>query len=113
MELSLEEMQKRYVELKSRMTLALEKAKRNSEEVKLIWVSKFHSAEAVENAIALGATDFGENRVQEAESKFSVKRDGIRCHIIGPVQKNKLKKAALVADCIHSISSVEELPFGG
>ena len=109
MELSLAEMQKRYLELKSRMTLALEKAKRNSEEVKLIWVSKFHSAEAVENAIALGATDFGENRVQEAESKFSVKRDGIRCHIIGPVQKNKLKKAALVADCIHSISSEEAL----
>ena len=82
--------------------------------MKLVWVSKFHPAEAVENAIALGATDFGENRVQEAELKFSEPRmakDGsrVRCHVIGPVQSNKLKKAAIVADCIHSIASVEAL----
>ena len=82
--------------------------------MKLVWVSKFHPAEAVENAIALGATDFGENRVQEAELKFSEPRtakDGsrVRCHVIGPVQSNKLKKAAIVADCIHSIASIEAL----
>lgn len=109
MEISLEEMQARYLELRSRINEVLKKTGRTSNAVQLIWVSKFHSAEAVENAISLGATDFGENRVQEAESKFSVKREGIRCHVIGPVQKNKLKKAALVADCIHSIASVEAL----
>jgi pyridoxal phosphate enzyme (YggS family) len=75
-------------------------------------VSKFHPAEAVENAISLGATDFGENRVQEAELKFSAPRkalngERVRCHVIGPVQSNKLKKAAIVADCIHSIASIE------
>ena len=109
MELSLDEMKERLHLLEKRIANAKEKAGRISDNIKLIWVSKFHTREAVENAIALGATDFGENRVQEAESKFSVKRDGIRCHIIGPVQKNKLKKAALVADCIHSISSEEAL----
>lgn len=109
MELSIEEMKERLYLLEKRIANAKEKAGRISDNIKLIWVSKFHAREAVENAISLGATEFGENRVQEAESKFSVKRDGIRCHIIGPVQSNKLKKAALVADCIHSISSVEAL----
>ena len=98
--------------LEARIGEACKIAGRSRESVKLVWVSKFHPAEAVENAIALGATDFGENRVQEAELKFSEPRmakDGsrVRCHVIGPVQSNKLKKAAIVADCIHSIASIE------
>lgn len=98
--------------LEARISTACKIAGRSRESVKLVWVSKFHPAEAVENAISLGATDFGENRVQEAELKFSAPRmalDGsrVRCHVIGPVQSNKLKKAAIVADCIHSIASME------
>ena len=99
--------------LEARITEACKIAGRSRDAVKLVWVSKFHPAEAVENAIALGATDFGENRVQEAELKFSTPRtalDGsrVRCHVIGPVQSNKLKKAAIVADCIHSIASASQ-----
>ena len=98
--------------LEARISEACKIAGRSRESVKLVWVSKFHPAEAVENAISLGATDFGENRVQEAELKFSTPHtalDGsrVRCHVIGPVQSNKLKKAAIVADCIHSIASME------
>lgn len=98
--------------LEARISEACEVAGRSRDTVKLVWVSKFHPAEAVENAIALGATDFGENRVQEAELKFSEPRkalngERVRCHVIGPVQSNKLKKAAIVADCIHSIASIE------
>lgn len=98
--------------LEARISEACKVAGRSRDSVKLVWVSKFHPAEAVVNAISLGATDFGENRVQEAELKFSAPRmakDGsrVRCHVIGPVQSNKLKKAAIVADCIHSIASIE------
>lgn len=107
MEFTLSEMRDHLAVLEERIAAACKNAGRTRESVKLVWVSKFHPAEAVENAIALGAREFGENRVQEAETKFSVKRDGIRCHVIGPVQSNKLKKAAIVADCIHSIASVE------
>ena len=112
MEFTLEEMRGHLAALEARISEACKIAGRSRESVKLVWVSKFHPAEAVENAIALGATDFGENRVQEAELKFSEPRtakDGsrVRCHVIGPVQSNKLKKAALVADCIHSIASIE------
>ena len=112
MEFTLDEMREHLAALEARISEACKVAGRSRESVKLVWVSKFHPAEAVENAIALGATDFGENRVQEAELKFSAPRmakDGsrVRCHVIGPVQSNKLKKAAIVADCIHSIASIE------
>ena len=112
MEYTLEEMRSHLAALEARISDACKIAGRSRESVKLVWVSKFHPAEAVENAISLGATDFGENRVQEAELKFSTPRtalDGsrVRCHVIGPVQSNKLKKAAIVADCIHSIASIE------
>jgi len=112
MEFTLDEMREHLAALEARIGEACKVAGRSRESVKLVWVSKFHPAEAVENAIALGATDFGENRVQEAELKFSEPRmakDGnrVRCHVIGPVQSNKLKKAAIVADCIHSIASIE------
>ena len=112
MEFTLDEMREHLAALEARIDEACKIAGRSRESVKLVWVSKFHPAEAVVNAISLGATDFGENRVQEAELKFSEPRtalDGsrVRCHVIGPVQSNKLKKAALVADCIHSIASIE------
>ena len=112
MEFTLEEMRSHLAALETRISEACKIAGRSRESVKLVWVSKFHPVEAVENAISLGATDFGENRVQEAELKFSIPRmarDGsrVRCHVIGPVQSNKLKKAAIVADCIHSIASIE------
>ena len=112
MEFTLDEMREHLAALEARIDEACKIAGRSRESVKLVWVSKFHPAEAVVNAISLGATDFGENRVQEAELKFSEPRtalngERVRCHVIGPVQSNKLKKAALVADCIHSIASIE------
>ena len=112
MEFTLDEMREHLAALEARISEACKIAGRSRDSVKLVWVSKFHPAEAVANAIALGATDFGENRVQEAELKFSeplTAKDGsrVRCHVIGPVQSNKLKKAAIVADCIHSIASIE------
>lgn len=112
MEFTRDEMAAHLAVLENRIGEACRVAGRTRESVNLVWVSKFHPAEAVENAIALGAKVFGENRVQEAESKFSVRRfakDGtpVQCHVIGPVQSNKLKKAAIVADCIHSIACIE------
>jgi len=75
--------------------------------VRLVWVSKTQPVSAVEEAIALGATEFGENRVQEALEKFLPQREGIVCRIIGPVQKNKLRKAVQVAQAIDSVADLE------
>lgn len=105
----LEEMRIRLETLNARIETACKRCGRELRDIKLIWVSKFQSVEAVENAILLKAKDFGENRVQEAVEKLSPLRPGIRCHIIGPIQKNKLRKAAWVADVVHTVADTETL----
>lgn len=82
---------------------------RDPQSVRLVWVSKMHPREDVEAAVLAGATDFGENKVQEAIAKFSELRPGVQLHVIGPVQSNKWRKAAQVAQWIHSVESLEAL----
>lgn len=108
-ERTIEEMRLAYEALELRISAACKQSNRTRESVLLIWVSKFHPMESVEKALQIGAKDFGENRVQEAVEKFSEKRPGVRCHIIGPVQSNKLRHAATVANCIHSIADVKSV----
>jgi pyridoxal phosphate enzyme (YggS family) len=82
--------------------------------VRLLAVSKFHDARAVAEALDAGQTLFGENRVQEALEKFSrVKelRPGIEAelHIIGSLQRNKVKAALAVSRCVQSVDRAELL----
>src|SRR6266568_4157041 len=67
---------------------------RSADDLTLVAVSKTHPAELVREAIAAGVTDFGENRVQEAEGKIpEVGRDKARWHLIGHLQSNKARRA--------------------
>ncbi|MFM2308423.1 MAG: hypothetical protein RLY87_543 [Chloroflexota bacterium] len=77
--------------------------------VTLIGVSKTHPAELVRAAYAAGIRHFGENRVQEAESKIADCADlaGVEWHLIGHLQRNKAKKAAHLFAVIHSVDSLE------
>jgi len=92
-----------------RITDACTQCHRDPASVKLIWVSKTKPLSDVEAALFAGARDFGENKVQESVEKFSVVRPGVSLHVIGPVQSNKLRKAAQVAQWIHSVDSLESL----
>ena len=86
------------------------KAGRKTGSVKLLAVSKFHPVEAVYDAIAAGQMDFGENRVQEACSKFPEvfqKFPEAKLHIIGQLQTNKVKKAVEIASMIESVDRIE------
>ncbi len=86
------------------------KAGRNAGSVKLLAVSKFHPVEAVYDAIAAGQMDFGENRVQEACSKFPEVFQNFpeaKLHIIGQLQTNKVKKAVEIASMIESVDRIE------
>jgi pyridoxal phosphate enzyme (YggS family) len=86
---------------------AAQRANRRVDEITLVAVSKTHRAAAIEAAIAEGLTDFGENRVQEAETKLpSVGRDAARWHLIGHLQSNKARRAVELFDVIHSLDSV-------
>lgn len=80
--------------------------------IKLVAVSKFHPAEAVIEAIKAGQNLFGENRVQEAAQKFDlVRSQGLspELHIIGSLQRNKVKEAVRIASMIQSVDRIELL----
>jgi pyridoxal phosphate enzyme (YggS family) len=95
-------------EIRGKIERAAAKAGRNPNDVRLVAVSKTHPAETLKAAIAAGATDFGENRVQEAEAKIEeIGRGAVTWHLIGNLQANKARKAARVFDLIHSLDSIE------
>ena len=74
--------------------------------VKLIAVSKVQPDDRVEAVLEEGHRVFGENRVQEAQSKwptFKQKYQDVELHIIGPLQTNKTRAAMELADCIHTL----------
>ena len=73
---------------------------------KIIAISKNHPVESVLEAIKHGVYIFGENRVQEAKTKFlKIKQDNpkIELHLTGPLQSNKVKDALLLFDVFHTI----------
>jgi len=81
-------------------------ARRRPEDVTLVAVSKTFAADAVAPVISAGQRVFGENRVQEACSKWPALRDehpDLELHLIGPLQSNKAREAVGLFDAIHSI----------
>lgn len=79
-------------------------AGRDASELTLIVVTKFHPASLVRDLAALGVTDVGENRHQEAQLKSTELADlDLRWHFIGQLQTKKARQAAQYAHAIHSI----------
>lgn len=76
------------------------------ESIKLIAVTKTHGVELMRRAIDAGATDIGENRVQEAAEKFPALERAVTRHLIGHLQTNKVKPAVKLFDVIQSVDSV-------
>jgi len=96
----------RIAEVRARLTAAAHRSNRPVEEITLVAVSKTHPAAAVREAITAGLDNFGENRVQEAETKIpDVGRTAARWHLIGHLQSNKARRAVELFDCIHSLDS--------
>ena len=92
-----------------RIAEAARRAGRAPEEVTLVAVSKTHAAPLVREAADAGLTDFGENRVQEAEGKIAELKPsapGLRWHLIGHLQPNKARKAVRLFDLIHTVDNV-------
>lgn len=76
--------------------------------ITLIAVSKKKPIQDIEKAIQSGQLIFGENRVQEAETKIPlINPSGIKWHFIGHLQKNKVKKAVELFNVIHSVDKLE------
>ena len=88
---------KNYSEIKSLLT--------NYKDTKLLIVSKNRSVTDIESLMKDGANLFGENRVQEAKSKFTndLLKYNFKLHLIGPLQSNKAEDALTIFDTIQTI----------
>jgi pyridoxal phosphate enzyme (YggS family) len=95
------------VRVRDRIVSAAARARRDPGSVQLLAVTKVFGPEAIRAAYSLGLREFGENYVQEMESKATVLEDltDARFHLIGHLQSNKTKKAAQLFAAIDSIDS--------
>jgi len=101
-----------YNNVQRRIKMAAESVSRNFSDITLIVVTKTHSFETIKPLLDIGHINFGENRVQEADSKWSPhlgQYPKIKLHLIGHLQSNKAKKASELFDFIHTIDSLKLL----
>jgi len=99
-------------EIYRKMAHAAMRAGREPSKVKLIAVTKTVDVDLIKKAVDIGLREFGENRVQEAQKKISnlkseISNSKIIWHLIGHLQKNKVKTAVGLFDLVHSVDSPE------
>jgi pyridoxal phosphate enzyme (YggS family) len=93
-------------EISRRIAAAARTAGRDPGEIMLVAVSKTHDAAAIRPALEAGQRIFGENRVQEAAAKWPGLKaafPGIRLHLIGPLQTNKVREAVALFDVVETV----------
>ena len=93
-------------EVEEKIAKACERAGRAREEVTLIAVSKTKPVEMLQEIYDEGIRDFGENKVQEMCDKMEVLPENIKWHMIGHLQRNKVKYIAGKVELIHSVDSI-------
>lgn len=93
-------------EIQNRIHNACQRAGRSPEEVTLIAVSKYQPIPSLEQAYQWGCRHFGENRVQELMEKHDVMPQDIQWHMIGHLQRNKVKYVIGRSCLIHSVDSL-------
>jgi len=92
-----------YADVVARIARAAQAAGRASSDVTLVAVSKMQPWEAVAPVLAAGQRVFGENRVQEAQSRWAERRAALELHLIGPLQSNKAAEAVALFDVIETL----------
>ena len=92
--------------VKEKIAEACQKAKRDVDNVTLIAVSKTKPVTMLKECYDAGVRDFGENKVQEILDKYEQMPSDVRWHMIGHLQRNKVKAVIDKACLIHSIDSI-------
>jgi pyridoxal phosphate enzyme (YggS family) len=93
--------------VRARVAEAAVKAGRDASDITIVAVTKTHPAETVEEAIAAGVEDVGENRVQEFLSKEPDVASPVNWHLIGHLQTNKVNKVIGRFSLVHSVDSLK------
>ncbi len=107
MHLSTEQLHENYETVQKKISRACERSGRNPKDIKLIAVSKKKPIEDIETLQNLGQNAFGENYVQELMEKYNQTPGTIEWHMIGHLQRNKVKYLIGKAAMIHSVDSIE------
>lgn len=96
-------------EVKKRVAAACKRSGRDPKDVKILPVSKNHPAEDIKTLYDAGWREFGENYVQELRNKHDELPDDIHWHMIGHMQRNKVKYIASYIEEIHSVDTIKLL----
>lgn len=118
-------LRERYDEVKARIAAAAQKSGRSAKDVLLVAVTKNASFDQIREIISLGQVDLGENRVQQLQQRaaqvdeFLARRRelgggaagsklpvAVRWHMIGTLQRNKIKKAIELVRLVHSVDNL-------
>jgi pyridoxal phosphate enzyme (YggS family) len=95
-------------QVEARLTAACQRVGRSRQEVTLVAVTKTVSVEVAATLVSLGIGDCGENRPQELWHKAET-LPGVRWHLIGHLQRNKIDRTLPLVACIHSVDSLRLL----
>jgi hypothetical protein len=93
-------------DIKSRIKAAAKRSGRNPEDIHIVAVTKNFSPEVVQKAVDNGLVLLGENRVQEAHTKIELIKGSVEWHLIGHLQRNKVKMAISMFSMIQSMDSL-------
>ena len=105
-----ESIPQRLAAVQARIAEAARSVNRDPASVTLVAVSKTFDAEAIRPALMAGHRHFGENRVQESQSKWPALKaefPDVTLHLIGPLQSNKTTEAVALFDAIHTIDRIK------
>ncbi len=92
--------------IKEKIKQTAERVGRNPNDITLVGVSKTYSADVVQHAVDAGIKILGENKVQELLGKIPQINGGVKWHIIGHLQSNKVRKIIGLVDLIHSVDTI-------
>ena len=102
----LEDISKSFTRIRQNIDKVVDESNRSHNEITLIAVSKQQQEDRVDASLAIGHRVFGENRVQEAQKRWSIRKydyPDLRLHLIGSLQSNKAADAVRLFDVIHTI----------
>ena len=102
----IEDISKSFTRIRQNINKVVGESNRSPNEITLIAVSKQQQEDRVDASLATGHRVYGENRVQEAQKRWSIRKydyPDLRLHLIGPLQSNKAADAVRLFDVIHTI----------
>jgi PLP dependent protein len=105
--MSLERLEHNLKIIQERIKIAAKNSKQDSNNIKILPITKGRKIELINLLPNLGYFEIGENRVEEIEEKYPYLKGRFKIHLVGKLQKRKVKIATALIDVIHSLDNLE------